>query len=42
MGEAKWKNLGRKYQLKETRAPGAALIERVKKQFAARAIPVVA
>lgn len=42
MGEAKWKNLGRKYQLQDTPVPDQALVERVKNQFARRSIPVVA
>lgn len=42
MGEAKWKELGRKYQLANTPVPDQALIERVKNQFERRDIPVVA
>ncbi|HEY0845905.1 MAG TPA: pyruvate formate-lyase-activating protein [Noviherbaspirillum sp.] len=40
LGEYKWKDLGRKYRLKDTPVPGPELIERVKKQFAARGITV--
>jgi pyruvate formate lyase activating enzyme len=42
MGEDKWKELGRKYQLSDTPTPDEALIERVKKQLEARSLPVVA
>lgn len=42
MGEAKWEKLGRKYQLKDTPAPDGLLLERVRKQFQSRDIPVVA
>jgi pyruvate formate lyase activating enzyme len=42
MGEAKWQELGRKYQLEGTPVPDQGLIERVKKQFESRSISVVA
>lgn len=42
MGEAKWEKLGRKYRLQDTPVPDVALIERVKRQFEARSVPVVA
>ena len=42
MGEDKWKELGRKYRLADTPAPEQALIDRVKRQFECRSIPVVA
>lgn len=41
MGEKKWQDLGRKYQLKDILPPDEALIERVKRQLESRAIPVV-
>ena len=42
MGEAKWKELGRKYRLEDTPVPSQALIDRVRKQFECRGLPVVA
>lgn len=40
-GEASWKQLGRKYHLEDTPVPSRALIDRVRKQFECRSIPLV-
>ena len=40
MGENKWKELGRKYRLEDTPVPSQALIDRVRKQFEYRNLPV--
>lgn len=42
MGKNKWKELDRKYQLADTPVPTEALIDRVRKQFECRGLPVVA
>jgi pyruvate formate lyase activating enzyme len=39
-GEARWKELGRKYLLADTPVPSPALIDRVRQQFECRSIPV--
>ena len=42
MGEAKWKELGRNYQLADVAVPSHRLIDRVRRQFACRGLPVAA
>jgi pyruvate formate lyase activating enzyme len=41
MGENKWKDLGRRYHLSDTPVPTPALMDRVRKQFECRSLPVV-
>lgn len=41
MGQSKWEALGMKYQLDGVRPPDAALMQRVRKQFEERGLPVL-